>query len=240
MPDNQNTRQPPPTEFSERIASAVSHDFRSSARQIKSFTQLLEAHLGDGADAESKEYLDVLGSAADVLQAKLEALDRFSAKSAGRLKLKNWDLRDIVEGSIASIANEVEDAGAVVNIEPSSDVVAKVVVDRERMETLFTELFRNSMQFCERPARITIRCANVEDGVLVSVTDSGPGFPAQDYDKAFDLFRSFHLEGHPGTGMGLAVVRRILERHGTSVTIQSDPAGGTNIQFTLRELVALG
>lgn len=226
-------------EFSERIARAVSHDFRSSARQIKSFTQLLEAHLGDGVDAESKVYLDVLGSAADSLQVKLEALDRFSAKSAGRLKLKEWDLRDIIDGATASIANEVEAAGAVVDIETSSDAVANVVVDRERLEVLFVELFRNSLLFCTRPARITIRCANGEDGVLVSVTDSGPGFQAQDYDKAFDLFRRFHLKDYPGTGTGLAVVRRILERHGTSVTIQSDPAGGTAVQFTIRELVPL-
>ncbi len=220
-------------EFSERIASAVSHDFRSSARQIKSFTQLLEAHLGDGVDAESKVYLEVLGSAADTLQVKLEALDRFSAKSAGRLKLKEWDLRDIAHGAMASIANEVEEAGAAVDIEVSSNPAAKVIVDRERLEILFVELFRNSLQFCQRPARISVRFASVEGGVLVSVTDSGPGFHARDYDKAFDLFRRFHLKDHPGTGTGLAVVRRILERHGTSVTIQSDPAAGTVVQFTI-------
>ena len=92
MPDKQNVRQSPSTDFSESIASAISHDFRSSARQIKSFTQLLEAHLGGAADADTKEYLDVLGSAANALQVKLEALDRFTAKSSGRLKLKDWDL----------------------------------------------------------------------------------------------------------------------------------------------------
>lgn len=240
MPDNRNTSRSPSIEFSERIAGAISHDFRSSARQIKSFTQLLEAHLGDDADAETEEYLAVLGSAANVLQAKLEALDRFSAKSAGRLKLKEWDLRHIVDGATVSIANEVEAAGAVVDIDSSSDAGAKVFVDRERLIILFVELFRNSLQFCQKPARITIRWTNVEHGVLVRVTDSGPGFQAQDYDKAFDLFRTFHLEGQPGAGTGLAAVRRILERHGTSVTIQSDPAGGTVVQFTIREVAPCG
>lgn len=236
MPDDQNRSRTPSTEFSERVVGAVSHDFRSSARQIKSFVQLLEAHLGDGVDAESKQYLDVLKSAADVLQTKLEALDRFSANSTGRLKLKKWHVREIVDSALASLANEVDKVGAVVDIETPSDADVKVVVDRERMEALLVEVVRNSLTFCESPAQISIRSAIVEGGVLVSVTDSGPGFQAHDYDKAFDLFRRFHLRDYPGTGTGLAVVRRILERHGTSPTIQSDPTGGTAVEFTIWEL----
>lgn len=238
MLDDPNTSQILPVEFSERTISAVSHDFRSSARQIKSFTQLLEAHLGDGIDAEAKEYLVALGSAADVLQSKLEALDRFSANTTKPMRLKEWDPNEIVDGAAVSIANELEQVGAVLVVDRSSASEAKVVVDREHLETVFVELLRNSLMFCESPAQINIGWEKIDGAIVVSVTDSGPGFQAQNNDRAFDLFRRFHLQDYPGTGTGLAIVRRILERHGTLATIQSDPVGGTTVQFTLQEHAA--
>lgn len=240
MPDHQTGTQRRPVDLSERIAKAVSHDFRSGVRQIKSFTQLLEANLGEGVDAQSKGYLDVLGSAADGLQTKLEALDRFSTNSTGPLRLKEWVVGEIVAAAAATIAGEIQDAGAVVHIDTSSGAAAKAVVDRVRMETLFIELIRNSLTFCNSPAEIRIELTTVGSDVLVSVIDSGPGFKAEDYDKAFDLFRRFHLQDYPGTGTGLAVVRGILELHGTSPTIRSDPAGGTTVQFTLTDCLPLG
>lgn len=229
MNDSANKRQVSETTHAQQIVSAVSHDFRGPARQIKSFLQLLEAHLGDDLDSEAREYVDLIGSAVDTLQMKLEALSRFSRATTADFEPIECDLGEIVEAATAQLSAHLGDLDAVFEVEAD----ALVEADKDLLGALFVELFSNTLKFCSEPIRIRVTCEDDQNSCLLTVSDSGPGFAAQDHDDAFDLFKKFHLEDYPGTGVGLAIVRRILERHESTPTIESDPTTGTSIRFRL-------
>jgi signal transduction histidine kinase len=222
-------RQLPAPNHAQEIVAAVFHDFRGPTRQIKSFLQLLEAHLGDDLDSEAREYVDLIGSAVDSLQTRLEALSRLSLATTADLQAVECDLGEIIETATAQLSGDIGDLDAAFEIEAG----ALIAADRDLLGALFVELFANALKFCSEPIRIRVSCEDDQNWCLLTVSDSGPGFAAQDHDDAFDLFKKFHLEDYPGTGTGLAIVRRILERHESTPTIESDPTTGTSIRFRL-------
>lgn len=229
MAESTTTHQFSSTDHTQQVVSAISHDFRGPTRQIRSFLQLLEIHLGDGLDSEAREYVDLIGSAVAALQTKLDALGRLSQVAKAEIDLLECDLGGVIEAAMAQLGQGFDDADAVLEI----DAAATMTGDFSLLSTLFVELFDNALKFCARPVCVRVSAVIDRDRCLVTVSDSGPGFAAQSHNDAFDLFRRFHLDDYPGTGTGLTVARRILEGHQTAATIQSDPGTGTTIQFSL-------
>ncbi len=216
----------------ERHAKALSHELRSSARQVKSFTQLLGSVVPDSDDGGSGEYLRILGSAADSLQTRIEGIDWFFALTAGELHPDRISLVAVFEKAVEVLADEIAGKGAVVRIEiESGDYV--VNVDAERIAKVATSLVTNCLTFCDAPAQIHLSFRSVHDVVEVTVSDTGPGFGSSSPEDAFELFRRFHGSDYPGLGVGLAGVQTVIERHGGHVQLTTSPSAGTAVTLTL-------
>lgn len=216
-------------DYAAQIVSAVSHDLKNPTRQIKSFLQMLEGHAGDDLDAEGLRYLRLATQAADKMNAKLDSLSHVSQANKGDFQPEPCDAGDLIGAATAKLRTEIDSLGA--NVVP--DVEATVFVDRASLETVFQELIRNSLKFCQSPATINIDGETSKTNCRFTVSDSGPGFDAQDPAAAFSLFRRFHLDDYPGAGAGLTIVRTLLARHGSDVTIESSENAGTTVEFSI-------
>ncbi len=229
MTDRPNEVPREPADSAQQVVNAIAHDLQAPTRHVKSFLQLLEAHLGDGLDAQGREYVERISGAVDVLQTKLGSLRNLSRAATGEVELELCDVGDAIGDAKVALDSEIRSAEAVVDIEVSGSVT----FDRAQLVAVFAELLGNSLKFCESPIRITVS-SEISDGrSVVSVVDSGPGFRARNVDEAFDLFRRFHHADVPGAGAGLTVVRQILDRHRGLVSIESSPEAGTTVRITL-------
>lgn len=214
----------------QQVIAAVAHDFRAPARQMKSFGQLLDAQVGDSLDREPREYLELIGAAADALLLKIDSLTRLS-----QVWSADFAPRPVVLGSAVSeaLAN-VETLGAKhLDGVSGTDLTSVVMADRDLLVSLLAELIVNAIKFGASPVSVEITATDRERRCAISVIDSGPGFDAKDPVAAFQLFKRFHDSNYPGTGTGLSMVQAILERHRSQATIESASARGTTVQFEL-------
>lgn len=212
----------------QQILDALSHDLRGPVRQMKSFAQLLAMQTGSDADAETVEYVAHINAAADVALQKVDALTRLGAIVATELNPAPCQLADVVTQALERSGIAATQAG------PSNAIRANVVVlaNRNLLIQVFAELIENSLKFGEPDESLKIESRHESGRCLVTVADGGPGFEAKDPMSAFDLFRRFHGPEYSGTGLGLTVVRTILQRHGSTVGIATAPSG-TTLQFSL-------
>lgn len=213
----------------QQVVYALSHDFQGPTRHIVSFLQLLEDHLGESLDDQAQGYVDRITDAAEVLQLRLEAITRLSRVISRGVEPAPCNATEVVEEALALLESSIQTRGTIVDV----DVSATVIVDRAQLVELFVELIDNSLKFCELPSRLRIEADNGGAYCVFRVIDSGPGFESRSPDTAFDLFKRFHPVSVPGTGTGLAIVRRILDRHHSPVTIESTKESGTTVQFAL-------
>ncbi|MCP5034652.1 MAG: HAMP domain-containing histidine kinase [Actinomycetia bacterium] len=229
MPDLQRDDPQASTDETQQVVYAISHDLRASARHIKSFVQLLEGHLGEQLDDEARDYINRIGTAADSLQAKLDALTRLSRVATGGVEPVPCSVREALNDALTVLGPSIRGARVIVGVDPMGMVIA----DPGQLVTVFVEVIGNALKFCSEPTQIRVTSEADGDRCIVRVVDSGPGFRTGDCNAAFELFRRFHKATIPGTGTGLAIVRRIGDRHRAGVTIDSSPDGGTTVQFTL-------
>ncbi len=223
-------RHPPRfVDTTQQVVYALSHDFQGPTRHIVAFLQLLEDHLGEGLDDQAQGYIDRVTDAAGALQLKLEAIMRLSRVISRSVEPAPCDAMEVVEEALALFESTIEKLGAIVEV----DVSATVVADRSQIVAVLVELIDNSLKFCTFPPRIRIESETSGATCVFRVIDGGPGFEARNPDAAFDLFRRFHTSSVPGTGTGLTIVRRILDRHHSPVTIESTREIGTTVQFAL-------
>ena len=220
---------------SQQVVYAISHDFHGPLRLIKSFLQLLEADLGDDLNPQAWGYLQRVTEAADSLHARLDAVTVLSRVSTRGEALQPCSVRDSAENAVAELDAVIKETGASVSIDGPA---IAVLADQEQLKGVFVELVGNSVKFCDAPAQVNVAFRSEDGRNLISVTDSGPGFDAQDPDDAFKLFRRFHHARFPGSGAGLAIARRILERHATDARIESSAQGNTTVTFALAESTA--
>lgn len=214
----------------QEVVYAISHDLRAPTRHVRSFLQLLVDRNGERFDDVSVGYVHRIEEAAGVLEEKLDALTRYARVISRGGELVPCDASAALAEAVADLGPRVEAAGATIEAGPLPWVIA----DPGQLATVFAELIDNSVKFGPRPAVVRVASVPSGDRHLLSVVDDGPGFGGHDPSAAFDLFRRFHPRGVPGTGAGLAIVRRIVERHGGRVEIRSGAAAGAAIEFSLR------
>lgn len=216
-------------ELSQQIVYAVAHDLRAPARHVHAFVDLLADHLDDQLDEVGAGYLARLSGAADVFDQKLAALTRFSRVVTEGNEPRCYCANEAVSEAVASLENEIAEANATV----VADRLPLVNADPAQLVTVFTELIDNSLKFCPDGTAIRVQSSSTDDEHIILVSDDGPGFRGQDTAAAFQLFRRFHGSSVPGTGTGLAIVERIVRRHGGRVSIDTQPPTGAHVRISL-------
>jgi PAS domain S-box-containing protein len=217
----------------ESFGYSISHDLRAPLRSIRSFAQFLREHSGPAMDQESSDYLRRVESAAKYMDLLLLDLLQYSRLNATDLEMVPVDLDGAVRDVVASIEKEIEERKARVEVRgPLGCVRAHPATVRQ----VFYNLISNGLKFVpsEQPPQIEVRAEPRGAAKRIWVMDSGIGIAPQFHQKIFGLFQRLHShESYPGTGIGLALVRKGVERMGGSVGLESDVGQGTRFWFEL-------
>ncbi|WP_156685705.1 sensor histidine kinase [Mycobacterium sp. Marseille-P9652] len=222
----------------EQFAYVASHDLQEPLRKVASFCQLLEKRYRDQLDERGLEYIGFAVDGAKRMQVLINDLLTFSR--AGRLNTMQTEveLDTALDAGVANLAAAIEESEAEI-VRPAQPL-PRIVGDPVLLTMLWQNLIGNAVKFRhkDRRPRIVIECregAGDSDGQYVlSVSDNGIGIPQEFADKVFVIFQRLHgREVYAGTGVGLALVKKIVEHHGGTIRIDDTYTDGTRFIFTL-------
>ncbi len=207
------------------FAYRVGHDLNEPLRTITVYTQLLNKHLGSGATPETAKYLDLIVGGAAKMRFFIEDLLRYSQAAAPDIQVRSISGEWILDRVTRSLESSIRDSGAKITHDPLPAIAAT-----EQLEHVFQNLISNAIKYA-RPGiapEIHISARNEGEGWLFSVRDNGIGIDPQYVERIFDLFYRLHGQTIEGNGIGLALVRKIVQAHGGRVWAESaQDAGAT-------------
>lgn len=214
------------------FAYAVSHDLQEPARMIISFAELLDRRYGNVNDGVQAEYLEQIRAGGRRLRDMLDSLLRYSRVDTRGAAMADFPLDRALAAAQASLAERIAVEDAVIEASPLPSIWG----DEDQLVWIFRELIENALKFRSSAApRIRIAATMRGDGVWrIEVADNGIGIGGGQADHAFRIFK--RLRGHAtgdGVGAGLAVVARIVERHGGEIQAEPGPGGGAVLWFTV-------
>ena len=221
----------------EAFSYSVSHDLRAPLRHIAGFADKLGRHLGDQADDKTRHYLGVIGSSAKRMSALIDDLLVYSRLGRNAMRLQSVDLQSMVADTRAMLDSNAHAENPQHRIEWSVAPLPIVVGDENMLRQVWLNLLGNAVKYSSgvEPARIQVECKRLDDGGYeFLIRDNGAGFDMQYAGKLFGVFQRLHSATEfPGTGVGLASVRRVLGRHGGRIWAESAVGQGATFHFTL-------
>jgi PAS domain S-box-containing protein len=216
----------------ERFAYVASHDLQEPLRNVISFTQLLERRYKGQMGAEADEYIRFTVDAGKRMQTLITDLLEFSRVATRGSAMSLVDAERILAEVLANLQTRIEESGAVI----TCDSLPRVKADPSQLMQVFQNLIANAIAFHNEgvPPRIHIAAETSNGMVQFSVADNGIGIEPQYFERIFVIFQRLHgRERYPGTGIGLALCKRIIERHGGRIWVESEPGKGSTFFFTL-------
>ncbi|PHM19841.1 MAG: two-component sensor histidine kinase [Curvibacter sp. PD_MW3] len=217
------------------FAYVVSHDLRANLRHISAYAGLVREELGDSTPADVVSYLDTVTNAAKLMGRQIDGLMAWSQLDRAELDATTLDVQALVVEARHVLAAEA--AGRQIDWQVAADL-PRLRGDAVLLRQLFAHLLSNALKFTRprAPAVISIGWQPAdEDGLcLLFVRDNGVGFNPQQQGKLFHVFQRLHSASEfEGQGLGLALARKIVERHGGSIRAEGAPDAGCCIRFTL-------
>ena len=216
----------------ERFAYVSSHDLQEPIRSIVSFSQLLERRYGGRLDADADEYIGFIVEAGTRMQALIRDLLQLSRVSTRAGEPRPTESGAVLESVLRDISPVVEASDAVVERGP----MPRVMADPTQLGQIFSNLISNALKFCRPGVQPRVRLSAEREGRFwrFAVEDNGIGIEAEYFDRIFVIFQRLHTRDHyDGTGIGLALVKRIVEQHGGRTWVESEPGRGSTFYFTL-------
>ena len=214
----------------ERFASVASHDLQEPLRTVSSYVQLLARRYRDQLGGDAAEFIDSAVGGVARMQHLIEDLQAFSRVGTGAHEIVVTDTDAVLHEALGSLGAAIDESGAVVTHDPLPQVLA----DRGQFEQLLTNLVGNALKFrgAEAPQ---VHVAARRDGRhwVFTVADNGIGIDPQYFDRVFVIFQRLHArDAYPGTGVGLAISKKIVERHGGRIWIEASPGAGATVCFS--------
>jgi signal transduction histidine kinase len=220
-----------------QLLRSASHDLRQPITVIRTYAELLTEASGATLTAEQRTFISEILSAADLTMHLLdETLDLASLESIeGPVRAEKLILADVVSRSVAlNMPLAARKQMRLILIEEGSP--QPVQVDALQMVKAFNNLIGNAIKYCQPNATIHVRIVRHKRNVVASVQDDGPGIPPGDMETLFTPFqrtRARALSEEPGAGLGLAITKRIVERHGGQIFVESKVGRGTTFLISL-------
>lgn len=222
----------------EQFAYVASHDLQEPLRKVASFCQLLEKRYRDQLDERGIEYIGFAVDGAKRMQMLINDLLSFSRVGRMGVMDAQADLETTLDDALANLAAALEESDAEI-VRPARRL-PRVIGDPTLLTMLWQNLIGNAVKFqrANQPPRIVIECeqgAGEHDGNwLLTVTDNGIGIDEEFVDKVFVIFQRLHgRDQYDGTGLGLALCKKIVEHHGGTIRIDTSYTDGTRFAFTL-------
>ena len=215
----------------ENFAYMVSHDLQEPLRMVIGFLNLLDKGYKDSLDKEALEYINFAVDGAQRMKKLISDLLAFSRVGTQPMEFSLTDCNQVLEMTLNNLGIVIEESGAAI----TSDQLPEIVVDPDRLGQLFQNLIANALKFRgDKIPKIHISATKNEREWEFSVKDNGIGIDPKQYERIFLIFQRLHTQGeYPGTGIGLAICKRIVENHGGRIWIESQPGYGTTFFFTL-------
>ena len=210
----------------------VSHDLQAPLRLVTGFLEILERKYADKLDQAAKQYIDFAVKGAVKMKGLITDLVEYSRLDAVADDFDEVDLNTIVQETLGVFSQVIEETGALVTI----DQLPVIKASRVQMGKLFQHLFGNALKYrgtAVPEVKINARLEN--DFWLIGIHDNGLGIEEAYFEKIFIVFRKLHNDEakYPGTGIGLAVCKKIVEQHGGSIRVESEPGKGSTFYFTV-------
>lgn len=218
----------------ETFVYSIAHDLRGPLRAMQGFAQLLVQDHAASLNQQGCDYADFINTAAQTMDRLLADLLAFSRISQQTIELSRVSLESVLQSAIESCEREICESHACIEaIPPWSDVLAHIPTLRQ----VLVNLIGNAVKFvADQPPQVRLRCEERPDRVVrLWVEDNGIGVPAEFQTRIFQVFQRLHTTAYPGTGIGLAIVQKGVERMGGRVGVESTSGEGSRFWIELAQ-----
>jgi len=213
-----------------QFAYIASHDLQEPLRMVSSFLQLIEKKFDDKLDNEGKEYIKYAVEGSKRMYELLNGLLAYSRIETKGDKPREVDMNEVLNNVKSNLSLVIKETNAIIYSKPLPVIFA----DNEQMIRLMQNLIENGIKFSKGVPQITISSSDTGDQNIISVKDNGIGIESKYFERIFKIFQRLHgPENYKGTGIGLAICKRIVERHGGKIFVESEPGKGSTFYFTI-------
>jgi len=214
----------------EQFAYVASHDLQEPLRMVSSFTQLLSQRYKDKLDQDAQDFIQYAVDGAIRMQILINDLLDYSRVGTRGKNFSSVDMHTVLGQAVSNLNLKIQEKNALV----TNDELPEVFADEGQMVQLLQNLIANAIKFCKSSPSIHIDAKEENEHYLFSVRDNGIGIEEQYFDKIFQIFQRLHPgDVYGGTGIGLAICKRIIERHGGKIWVESKPGKGSRFYFTI-------
>jgi light-regulated signal transduction histidine kinase (bacteriophytochrome) len=215
----------------EQFAYVASHDLQEPLRMVASFTQLLARRYQGKLDQNADEFIGFAVDGANRMQQLINDLLAYSRVGTRGKPLAPTDLTEVLGHARANLHEAIKESGALV----TNDPLPMVMGDEVQLTQLFQNLLANAIKFQgQKTPLIHVSAQTDEHGWRLAVKDNGIGIAPEHQERIFAIFQRLHgRQEYPGTGIGLALCKKIVERHGGRIWLQSEPGKGAIFYFNL-------
>jgi light-regulated signal transduction histidine kinase (bacteriophytochrome) len=214
-----------------QFAYVASHDLQEPLRMLSSFMELLSNQYGDQLDEDAQEYIDFAIDGAQRMQRLVLNLLTYSRVGTQGKSFETTECEDVLEISLTNLKVALEESSAVLTHDPLPVVMA----DEDQLAQLFQNLIGNAIKFTEdRPPKVHISVSEEKGFHRFSIQDNGIGIASENLERIFGASQRLHsIDEYPGTGLGMAICKKIVERHGGRIWVESEPGKGSIFYFTI-------
>jgi signal transduction histidine kinase len=224
----------------QEFAYVASHDLQEPLRKITFFADRLKQRIGPKLNEEESNLLERMLTSSNRMRTLIQDLLEYSQLSSKPAKVESVDLNEIVQSVTSDLEAAISEKNALITM----DKLPEIMGDAVQLRQMFQNLLENGIKYCKAntPPAITVRCRTTEkmiEGTLqsfhqIDVTDNGIGFEQKYAERIFQIFQRLHGQSeYKGTGVGLAIVQKVVEHHKGFITAQSEPGEGTTFTVLL-------
>jgi light-regulated signal transduction histidine kinase (bacteriophytochrome) len=213
-----------------RFSYVVAHDLKEPMRAVSSYAQLLQQRYQDRLDEDADSFIGFIIEGVGRMNTFIQDMLRYSQTSDAQLERRMTSLEAVLSWALMEVQAAVQETGARVTHDP----LPELCLDGMRMSQVLANLIGNAIKYrAEEPPRIHVSAAEQDSQWVVSVRDNGVGIDPRYQDQIFVLFKRLHGRDTPGSGVGLAICKDIVERHGGRIWVESEPGRGSTFSFSL-------
>ncbi|MDM9382483.1 ATP-binding protein [Chlorogloeopsis sp. ULAP01] len=214
-----------------KFAYVASHDLQEPLNQVANYVQLLEMRYNDYLDEDAKEFITFAVEGVSLMQTLIDDVLAYSKVDMQAIEFELTEVDTALERALANLRKRISETGAVITHDPLPTVMA----DPTQLMQLFQNLIGNAIKFrSDKAPEIHVGATRLEDEWLFSVRDNGIGIDPQFSDRIFIIFQRLHTrDEYAGTGMGLAICKKIIECHRGRIWVESQLGEGATFYFTI-------
>ena len=215
----------------QQFASIASHDLQEPLRMVSGYTQLLARRYKGKLDADADEFIGYAVAGARRMQWLIDDLLAYSQVDTSGRSFDPTDCNEVVRQCVANLEATVRESSAQITL----DDLPTVSADSSQLGQVFQNLIANAIKFRDQePPRVHVSARRDDDEAVFAVRDNGIGIEPEDTERIFAVFQRLHTRDEfPGSGIGLSICKRIVERHGGRIWVESSPGEGATFRFTI-------